>query len=137
MIEISSLAEAFRPFWLAGLNDVSGHQRKELKGWINDEHFQVYVTPTETSFTLNVSESLPVLQAYAAEINRISIASVETMASVLTEPPSKKSAAWLIIQTYYAAFFAAHSIARTLGISCLPLEPIQLRSVTKISTLFG
>ena len=37
MNEVSPLAEALRPFWLAGLNDVSGHQRKELKGWINDE----------------------------------------------------------------------------------------------------
>ena len=97
MIEVSSLAEAFRPFWLPGLNDVSGHQRKELKGWINDENFQVYVAPMETSFTLNVSESLPVLQAYAAEISRIFTASVETMASVLATPPSKKSVAWLII----------------------------------------
>src|SRR5690242_20166358 len=35
------------------------------------------------------------------------------------------------------AFFAAHSITRTLGTSCLPLEPIQLRSVTKISTVLG
>ena len=131
------MAEAFRTFWLPGLNDVSGHQRKELKSWINDENFQVYVAPMETSFTLNVSESLPVLQAYAAEISRISTASVETMASVLTTPPSRKSVAWLIIQTYYAAFFAAHSLTRTLGTSCLPLEAIQLRSVTKISTLFG
>ncbi|HEX3748088.1 MAG TPA: hypothetical protein VHW09_29360 [Bryobacteraceae bacterium] len=137
MIEVSPLAEAFRPFWLGGLNDVSGHQRKELKGWINDENFQVYEAPTESSFILNVAEPLPVLQAYAAEISRISIASVESMASILATPPSKKSVAWLIIQTYYAAFFAAHTITRTLGTSCLPLEPIQLRSVTKISTLFG
>jgi hypothetical protein len=137
MIEVSPLADAIRPYWLAGLNEVSGYCRKELKGWINDERFQVYVAPTETSFTLNVSDPLPLLEAYAAEINRISIASNETMASVLTTPPVKKTTAWLIIQTYYAAFFAAHSLTRLLGTNCLPLESAQLRSVTKISKLFG
>ena len=42
----------------------------------------------------------PSTEAYAAEINRVSIASSETMASILTVPPLKKSTAWLIIQTY-------------------------------------
>ncbi len=137
MIEVSPLADAMRLFWLSGLNDVSGRCHKELKGWINDEKFQVYAAPDATSFTLSVSESLPLLEAYAAEINRISIASNETMTSILRAPPLKKSTAWLIIQTYYAAFFAAHSLTRLLGTSCLPLEPAQLRSITKISKLFG
>jgi len=137
MIEISSLADAIRPFWLRGLNEISGHCKKELKGWINDEAFQVYVAPTETSFTLAVSEPLPLLKAYAAEINRVSTASNETVASILTAPLVKKSVAWLIIQTYYAAFFAAHGLIRLLGTSCLPLESRQLRSVEKISKLFG
>src|ERR1017187_4136379 len=130
MTEVSYLADALRPFWLTGLNQVSGHCRKELTGWINDERFQVYVAPTETSFTLSVSEPLPLLQAYAAEINRISIASNETMSSILTTPTVRKSVAWLVIQTYYAAFFAAHSLTRVLGTSCLPLGSLQLRSVT-------
>ena len=136
MIAVSPLAEAIRPFWLAGLNEVSGHCLKEVKGWINDERFQVYVAPTETSFTLSVSEPLPLLQAYAAEITRISVASNETMASILIAPPMRKSTAWLIIQTYYAAF-SAHTLTRLFGTSCLPLEPVQLRSITKISKLLA
>jgi hypothetical protein len=86
---------------------------------------------------LTVSEPFPLLRAYAAEINRVSLASNETMASILTTPALKKSTAWLIIQTYYAAFFAAHGFIRLLGTSCVPLEPIQLKSIAKISKLFG
>jgi hypothetical protein len=137
MREVSRLADALRPFWLAGLNDVAGRCQKELRGWLNDERFQVYTVPNENSFTLSVSDPLPLLEAYAAEINRISTASSETMASILITPTSRKSAGWLIIQTYYAAFFAAHSLLRLLGTSCTPLEPVQIRSVTRIADLFG
>jgi hypothetical protein len=137
MREVSRLADALRPFWLTGLNEVTGRCQKELRGWLNDEKFQVYAVPNENSFTLSVSDPLPLLEAYAAEISRISTASSETMASILITPTSRKSAGWLIIQTYYAAFFAAHSLLRLLGTSCLPLEPAQIRSVTKIANLFG
>jgi hypothetical protein len=137
MSDGSLLADAIRPFWLAGLNDVSGHCRKELRGWISDGQFQVYEQPSENSFNLNVSEAGPVLEAFAAEISRITVASSETMKSVAGDPPVKKSIAWLIIQTYYAAFFAAHAFMRTLGTSCIPLEPNQIRMVTKIAQLFG
>jgi hypothetical protein len=137
MNEISPLADAIRPFWLAGINEVSGHCRKELKAWINDGKFQVYIAPSDGSFTLHVSEIEPLLQAYAAEISRTSLASNETMSSVLLAPAIKKSTAWLIIQTYYATFFAAHSLVRVLGTSCLPLDALQIRSISKISKLFG
>jgi hypothetical protein len=47
-----------------------------------------------------------------------------------------RSTAWLIIQSYYAAFFAANSIVRMLGISCSQLEKPQTEKIDQIAQLF-
>jgi hypothetical protein len=76
---MSIFADSLRPFWLEGLNDISGHFKKDIGGWICDEEFQVYSEVRAAEFTLNMSEPEELLEAYAAEVNRIAIASFETM----------------------------------------------------------
>jgi hypothetical protein len=125
------------PFLLPGLNNVTGRQIKEISGWICDEEFQVYSPVGQDAFTLFVDHKGPLLNGYAAEITRISSAAFETIASIARIDPFKKSTAWLIIKTYYAAFFAAHSIMRMLGISCSPIGRAQLKSIDKIASAYG
>lgn len=137
MIGSSILADSIRPFLLLGLNEVSGRCDKGLKGWINDERFQVYAAPDQHSFTLAVADIQPTLRAYAAEVGWTSVASLETLASFGSSSLAPRSTAWTIIQTYYAAFFAAQCLTRLLGTACVLLDPVQLRSVTKIAYLFG
>lgn len=134
---MSFLGEAIRPFWLAGLNEVSGNYVKGLGGWICDEEYQIYSTPTANSFVLNVANRGPLLEAFAADVNRISIAAFETPISLLRSARLPKSTAWLIIKTYYAAFFAAHAFLRILGKSCAPLDREQINSITTVANAYG
>jgi hypothetical protein len=132
-----SLVEVTRPFWLKGLHEVCGAPAKGMPGWICDEDFQVYVPVQGNSFVLFVSRVEPLLSAYAADINRIGTAAFETLQSVAAPTIFPKSTAWLIIKTYYAAFFAAHALLRIFGQSCSHLEHEQLKSIAKVAALYG
>lgn len=127
---MSVLGDVTRPFWLPGLNEVSGNHIKGIGGWICDEEYQIYSPPGATKFALNVSYSAPLLQAYAAEINRISVAAFETMSELSRPLRFPKSTGWLIIKTYYAAFFSAHALIRMLAKSCSLLGREQISSIT-------
>jgi hypothetical protein len=134
---MSIFGEVIRPFWLPGLNEVSGNYIKEIGGWICDEEYQIYNLPTEKKFVLNVSRQGPLLEAFAADVNRISVAAFETPDSLVRSASFPRSTAWLIIKTYYAAFFAAHALLRMLGKSCAPLDREQINSITRVADLYG
>ena len=134
---MSILANVIRPLWLRGLNDISGMHIKGIDGWICDEEYQIYAPVTATSFVLNVANPEPLLEAYASEINRIAVASFETPDSVVRLSTFPKSTAWLVIKTYYAAFFAAHAFIRMLGTSCSILDREQINSIAKVASLYN
>jgi hypothetical protein len=48
-----------------------------------------------------------------------------------------KSTAWLFIQTYYAAFYAAHSILRSVGISASNFRTAQCQKADQVATALG
>ena len=126
-----------RPFWLAGLNQVSGPQLKGIGGLICDEEYQIYSPITPTSFVLSFTDAEPFLSAFAGDINRIGSASFESALGIVKSSALPKSTAWLVIQTYYSAFFSAHALLRILGESCSPIEREQVSSLTRVGALFG
>lgn len=134
---MSILDDVLRPFWLAGLNQISGPQSKGIDGLICDENYQVYSQITSTSFVLSFTDTEPFLSAFAGDINRIGSASVESALGIMKSRALPKSMAWLIIQTYYSAFFSAHALLRMLGESCTPIEREQVNSLMRVGTLFG
>lgn len=131
------LEDSIRPFWVPGLNDISGNVVKGLGGWIRDEDFQIYSAVQADSFALTVSDSRPVLTAFAADVNRLATASLESAVSVGRTEALPRSTAWTIIKSYYSAFFAAHSILRILGTSVSRLDGNHVSSVNKIARIFG
>jgi len=126
-----------RPFWLAGLNQVSGRQPKGIGGLICDENYQIYTQMGFNSFILSFGDPEPVLEAFAGDINRIGSASFESVLGIVRSTALPKSMAWLVVQTYYSAFFAAHALLRMLGESCTPLEREQVHSLNRVGNLFG
>ena len=89
------------------------------------------------SFVLSFTDPEPCLRAFAADINRIGSASIESVLSVTKSRALPRSTAWLIIQTYYSAFFSAHALLRTFGESCTPIEREQVNSLMRVGSLFG
>jgi hypothetical protein len=134
---MSILDNIVRPFWLNGLNQVSGSQRKGLGGLFCDENYQVYSQMSPTSFVLSFPDASAFLNAFAGDINRIGSASFESVIGIRKSSALPKSSAWLVVQTYYSAFFAGHALLRLLGESCAPLEREQVKSLERVGKLFG
>lgn len=133
---MSLFADVLRPFWIQGLNEVAGKQIKEIAGWVSDEDYQIYDAVQPKRFVLDVSNTASLVRAYAAELDRIAIASFETLARINSHSESK-SISWQCIQRYYAAFFSAHALLRVFGSGCNTLGQAQCSSVLKVASVWG
>jgi len=102
-----------------------------------DQEFQIYESPLEDRFTLEVSEPMQLLRSFAADINRPALASFETINQISRSDLLPKSAVWLVIKSYYASYFAAHAIMRMLGTSFTQLTRQEIDAVNKIAKLLG
>lgn len=134
---MSIAADAIRPFWISGLNDITGNVTKDMAAWFCDREYQVYDSLRPNSFILSVAREDPLLSAFAFDCNRMAVAAFESIAAVHRISSFPKSIAWLVIKSYYAAFFSAHAILRMLGISYSKIDSPQASSVYMIADLFG
>jgi hypothetical protein len=107
-----------------------------LTDWINSQSFQIYTPLENDKVVLSFQDELPLLQAFAAEVNRFGCAAIESIHGQERSATLPKSTAWLAVRSYYAAFFAAHSLLRIMGISCTQIESAHARSITDIAALF-
>jgi hypothetical protein len=82
----------------------------------------------------NASQST---QYFAHEADRFATAAFETLLTGSKSEAYPRSTGWLLIKTYYAAFFALHSLMRLHGWACTRLSSENLRSINKeISQFF-
>lgn len=140
-----SLVPHTRPYWLHGLNAVSGRQTAGLSSWFANGDYQVYdpltpSAPTSTHadvFILTVGNRPQFLAAVAADCSRMMSAAIESVASIRRVDALPRSGGWLVVKSYYASFFAAHAILRMLGTSCVHLDSGLPAAINNIITLFG
>ncbi|MBB5065066.1 hypothetical protein [Granulicella mallensis] len=102
-----------------------------------DQKYQIHVAPTNKSAELVYADEMVVLKAFAFDTTRFATAAIESMADEPAHAALPKSTAWLLIRSYYAAFFAAHAIARMLGVSYTRFEPKHCKAIGKIANLFA
>ena len=122
---------------MPGINEVSGKPEMKLQAWFAMSKYQIYRPVLANSFQLTISETSPLLRAFACDSNRMAIAAFETLQGISKNTVLPKSNAWLIIQLYYSAFYAAHAILRFTGISCTQLESGEISAVEKMAGLYG
>jgi hypothetical protein len=73
---------------------------------------------------------------FAAEISRFCSAAVETSIGISQEMVPK-STAWLLIRTYYSAFYAAHCLLRVAGISASNLYADECQRADAVANALG
>jgi hypothetical protein len=134
---MSTLSASLRPFWTAGINEVTGNVAGGVPSWLSGEDYQFYAPIEPTLFAVQVSEPRVFLAALAADINRTAVASYETICQVAPNSKFPKATAWIVIKSYYAAFFAAQTILRMIGRPYTTIESQHAASVNKIASLHG
>lgn len=137
---MSILVNEIRPFWMPGLNEITGQQQYSFVKWLLNQEYYIYSPLAQNKFTLDLVKNEYIhnmLSGFAFDCNRMASAAFETMYFIEKSHKLPKSTAWLIIKSYYAAFFAAHSIIRILGISCSQLDKKQVNKIHEIATLYN
>jgi len=134
---MSIFDDAIRPYWLPGLNAISGKTTYRFTNWISQKEFQIYHKPEKESFLLNIADSSPLLSAFAFDFNRMTNASLESLHGIRKNPELPKSIGWMIIKIYYAAFYAAHAMLRMFGTSLTQLGYEETSSINDIGDLYG
>jgi hypothetical protein len=130
-------ADLVRPYWMLGLNAVSGPVHGSVGDWLRRKEYQVYTPIATDSFTLSVADSRLLLAAFAGDCSRLAAAAVESCLEIDQPTHSPSATAWIVIRAYYSAYYAANVILRMLGSSSSQLDTEHTRSVLSIASLFG
>jgi hypothetical protein len=89
------------------------------------------------AFTIRVLNPKSALESFAADASRFTAAAYETLLGLRANPTIPRSTAWLGIQAYYAAFFAAHSLLRIIGTGCTQLDEPQITKIERNANALG
>lgn len=117
--------------------DVNLKTEIDVKGWVANQSYFIDNDLDSGSFDLRVKETNTLKAALANDCNRMSAAAIESIAGISTDIAFKNSGAWGIIRTYYATFFAIHSIMRMFGKSCSQLENDHVNKIYESAAIMG
>lgn len=134
---MSLVSDAIRQLWLPRIQTVIGRPLKGFGAFVLDEGYQIHTASTYNGAELIYPEEMLILKAFAFDITRFTTAAIESMADEPGHAALPKSTAWLLIRSYYAAFFAAHAITRMLGVSYTRFEQKHCNAIWKIANLFA
>jgi len=133
-----SFADAFRPYWAYGLNNINVVGRDNFAKWIERARdFQVLAQVQPKLFQLTSRERKIFLEPISFDCNRFALSCFESVIKMEDSALLPKSLSWLLIKTYYSAFYASHLILRLLGYSLSQLDRNTINSVEKIADLYG
>jgi hypothetical protein len=137
MIDMSMIQEGFRHFWLRDIHRISGVTREGLAAWIVHGDFVVTSAKARDDFIIRVLVPEGARKGLAHDSTRMASAAFETMLGIDAVRNLPKSTGWVVIRAYYAAFFAAHSLLRMFGTSCLQVELPQINILDRTATICG
>lgn len=134
---MSELIDLMRPFWLQGLNGIAGRLHTGFTTHLMEGEYQIYNDVGEGVIQLRYPEMKKVLNAIGYDCNKLSMAAFESMISAVPDSHSEKAISWLLIRTYYSAFFAANAILRFIGKPIIHLNSLHIKKIMSIAKLYG
>lgn len=134
---MSAVTDVGRNFWLHGLPNVSKTLDGGIQQWILDSDYSIDAGPQKKLFTVRSNTTGSVQQSFAFDIARQSCAAFETAQSIKIQTNFPLSSGWVVIQSYYSAYFAANALMRCFGYACSNLNLEHTTSIKNMSGLFG
>jgi hypothetical protein len=123
-----SFAQSMRLLWAPGLTDCTG-----ARSWTTDKLFRAQVvtatSATANNFQLYVGNAQNSHRYFAHEADRFASAAFESVLSGSRWAKNPRSTGWLLIRTYYAAFFSLHALMRLQGEACARLTAAHLNGI--------
>lgn len=129
-----AIERMLRQFWLPGITSITGKQQRGLQAFLLDDRYRVFNFPSPNVFEVTPLDTVELKSAICHDLSRMACAAFESIHAM--EPPGglDKSSGWGIIRSYYAAFFAIHSIVRIFGTTCTQLDAQHVQYVSKVTS---
>ena len=108
-----------------------------VKDWIRARSYFIDTPISSSVFVLRAFDRVELTTSLGNDSLRFQMAALESCAGIRQESGVTKHMAWAAIRAYYSAFFAAHSILRVFGCSCIQLVPVHVSAVTAIARSLG
>jgi hypothetical protein len=134
---MASVEDGLRHFWLPDIHKVGGVTRLGFPDWMAKGDLLISIVTGPANFSIRVLTPDEAIRSIAHDSTRMASAAFETMLGLDSNRKLPKSTAWIVIRTYYAAFFAAHSLLRMFGTICGQLDRNQVLTLDRIATDFG
>lgn len=109
----------------------------DFKKWVSSGNYIVRGIPSTTSIEIDVNNEYAFNHMMAFDSCRMAAAAFETMLNIRSVEHIPKSIGWIVIKSYYAAFFSAHSIMRCFGYVCSQLEKGHVNQLNGFAQAVG
>ena len=130
-------ADAFQPLLMGGLTALQGRPHGSSLGDLIGKQekigFFLDFDNVGRKIELDFRDADPVIKSYAFDSNRFASSAFQSMQHANDGADIPEKFSWSIIQSYYAAFYAGHSIIRLLGDSCTYLDRTQISRVVALA----
>ena len=96
-----------------------------LKTWLEVGSYRVASNAGGAQLTLadlRIAELMPFV---SYDYERFALSSWESLQQATTRAGTSNAACWILLQAYYAAFFAAHGLMRACGEAVIKLDKVQ------------
>lgn len=118
--------------WLPGINSIATPIKTGLVETLTKSAYPMSacIPSISASFSIHSNSDLP--SAFACEAARFGSACFESLIDINPSASSSRSLGWPLIRSYYAAFFAAHTLLRLCGES---ITYISSKNATQLNDL--
>lgn len=132
------VTDGFRHLYCSRLNTIERVHEYGLRTWLLlDDGFIPTLESSSGALELQLYDGNIPLACLAKDINRLSCAAVETLSEIRESEASKKFIAWQLVQTYYAAFYAAHSTLKICSFGLTQIDSNTFQNIRKKANLYG
>ena len=108
---------------------------ESLREFLLTENYAIYAATDPLELTVSAPDQL--LNAWCADISRIACAAFESAASNVTVKGFPGSLGWLLIKSYYAAFFSAHALLRLSGAALTYVDHKGVTALARVARTYA
>ncbi len=112
---MSDLSADVGKFVLNGLYNQTATSELTFKGWLSKGDFKFTGYESQKSFEIEYFREDLIKQVLVFEASKMSTSAFESINGIRKEVKFPKTIGWLIIRSYYSAYYSVHAIMRCLG----------------------
>jgi hypothetical protein len=133
---MSDLSADVGKFVLNGLYDQTATDERTFKGWLSEGDFKFTDYQNQKSFEIEYFRENLIKHAIVFETSKLSTSAFESINGIRKEVKFPKTIGWLIIRSYYSAYYSVHAIMRCLGHVFSQLDSKEALKLKEILALY-